>query len=184
MPVITRYPTSNTVVTTGWTNPTNAYVAEGSPAYATAAPSKSTQITSSFGGFDFASVLGAGDTINSVTLEIRYKYSTAASTNYTLSMRPYVGSTILGTTWSTTLSPTTDTSGTSSQTLVTRTDLRDATFNVRVGCARNTTNTNSTCSMDYVRVVVDYTAGVAPTAVANLAGGAGESGQVPANYVF
>lgn len=153
MPVVTRVPTTNAVITTGWTNPTNAYADDN--VYATAAPAKSASITSEYAGFDFGSVIPDGSTINSVTVRQRWFVDTTASTA-TLGSQAYVGTTAQGTEFTNTAEPLTETLDTYTVASLTRADLLDLRLRLRAG--RGTGNTGYTASLDAVDVVVDYTA--------------------------
>ena len=82
----TKFANANTVVTTGWTNPTNAYADDTS--YATAAPGKNADITTDWGFPAFATGdIPDGATINSVTAEVLYKSSVTNSVNATLGLQ-------------------------------------------------------------------------------------------------
>jgi hypothetical protein len=153
MATLTRYPTSNAVGTTGWTNPGNAYADDG--VYATCAPAKSATISSYFSGFDFSSI-GDSDTINSVTLYCEYHVDTQASIG-DIALRTYDNTTQIGTTDLTNnTEPLTDTAY--SQVIApTLAQLKSSTFRIRVSGHRGSSNTAVTLSLDYVKVVVDYT---------------------------
>jgi len=152
--IITRYPTSNAVGTTGWTNPGNAYADDA--VYATAAPAKNGTVSSYFSGFDFSDI-GVNDTINSVTVTFEYHVSTTASVA-TLRTQAFDGATQIGTTLNHTAEPTTDLV----RTLVipaTLANLQSADFKILSSAIRGSSTTAVTFYLDYVCVVVDYTPG-------------------------
>ncbi|WP_242393101.1 CxxxxCH/CxxCH domain c-type cytochrome [Anaeromyxobacter oryzisoli] len=159
---VTSYATTNAVVTTGWTVPTNAYAADAS--YATATPSgRNVSITSDFGGFGFDTSIPAGSTINSVTIEVAWYASTAASVA-NLGLQPVAnGGTLSGTEAIDSSEPATTTAYTAQFTGLTRADLLDggaSPFMARVRANRGASNTSFTAYLDYVRVTVDYTPSV------------------------
>ena len=82
MAVVTRkFADANAVVTTGWTNPTNAYADDTS--YATAIPAKNATVNSDYG---FANITAAdvpdGAVITSVTMAAR-DFNSSTTTNKT-----------------------------------------------------------------------------------------------------
>ena len=149
------YPTSNAVVLTGWTNPTNAYASDG--VYATCIPPVAGTVSSYFGGFGFDSSIPSTAVINSVTVESTYKVS--GGTGTTFGIQPYIGGSAYGAEKTDTTNPTTDKVVTSSvYTGITWTNLNDANFKVlaRVSVS-GAAPTAPTESLDYVKVTVDYT---------------------------
>ncbi len=166
MTTSTRYPTTNAVGSTGFTNANNAYATDNT--YATAVPGTNSTISSYFGGFDFASYVPDGSTINSVHVYIERKMSTTASTASTVA-QGYDGSTAIGSLEEDTSEPTSDTvwDVTISPTLA---QVRSADFRILVGAKRGTGATGYTMSLDVVYVVVDYTA---PSGVYTLTMGQG-----------
>jgi len=162
MPTVTRHASSNSVGTTGFTNPGNAYASDDS--YATAAPGVNSTISSYFGGFDFASYIPSGATINSVVIGIERKMSTTASSASTTQLA-YDDATAIGTVQTSTAEPTSDTIWESSpSTLPTITQVRSSTFKVLVGAKRGSGATGYTMSLDDVYVTVDYTAPISGSA--------------------
>jgi len=127
--------------------------------------------------FDFQVPTGA--TINSITIETRYKLSTNASTA-TFVMAATAGTTVRGTEYSDTSEPTTDTVRTTTNvgtwTVEELNSNLSSGFNIRIGGTRGSSNTAVTGSVDYVKATVDYTpaavnatiTGVAATSSADL----------------
>lgn len=154
MPVATFYAVANTADGTAWTSPDGAHADDAT--YATAAPGKNGTFASRW-TFDFASI-PAGSTINSATVEIEYLVSTAASIA-TLGSQGYVSGAVVGSEYVDTAEPIADTPGSYALPALTRADLDGLA--VRVRGSRGNINTAVTFSLDYVRVVVDYTAPLA-----------------------
>ncbi len=163
---VIAYPSTNAVVTTGWTSAANAYAADG--VFATASPNKNGTVNSDFGGFHFDTSVPAGATVNSVTVEVNWYVSTNASIA-TLGFQPYVSGTAQGTEFTNTASPIAATIESSVYTGITQAQLLDGTFAVRVRMWRGNSNTAVTAYLDYVRVTVDYTAA---SGTVTLGGGA------------
>lgn len=182
MPVISKFANANTVITTGWSTPTNAYDTtsaiynaltnkpasgggEGSQAFATAAPGKNSSITTDYGFPAFStSDIPDGSVINSVTVEIRYKSSTTGSTGAVIGLQINKNGTLLGSE-STFGMNTSDQTVTKADSSLVVSDLRTANqLRARLRGARTTSNTAITWSVDYVRVIVDYT----PTSTLDL----------------
>ena len=180
--MISKFANANTVVTTGWSTPTNAYDTtsaiynaltnkpasgggEGSQAFATAAPGKNSSITTDYGFPAFStSDIPDGSVINSVTVEIRYKSSTTGSTGAVIGLQINKNGTLLGSesTFGMNLS---DQTVTKADTSLVVADLRTANqLKARLRGGRTTSNTAITWSVDYVRVIVDYT----PTSTLDL----------------
>jgi hypothetical protein len=155
MSTSTRYPTTNAVGTTGFTNAGNGYASDDS--YATAAPGTLNTISSYFGGFDFASYIPSGATINSVTVYCERKFSTTAS-NASSTLRPYNLTTALAAENENTSEPTSDTEYSVNFGALGVTDVRSADFRILVGAKRGSGATGYTYSLDVVYVTVDYTA--------------------------
>jgi hypothetical protein len=156
VPSVVKFASSNAVVTTGFTNPTNAYADDAS--YATAAPAKSTSITTDYGFASFTTGdIPAGSTIVSVTAELQYKSDVTTSTGAVIGLQLNNGGTLLG-------SETTFGMNTSDQTVtkqattgITLADLQSAgTVKARVRAFRSTSNTAVTWSADYVKLTVVY----------------------------
>jgi len=157
MATISKYAAYHTVITTGYTNPSNAYADDG--VYATAAPAKNAEVSAYFGFPAFTtSEIPDGSIINSVTTEFEYHVSTTASiaTQY---WQTFKGTTGLGTEQSDTSEPLTDVIKTHQVTTgITLTDLRtDDNVRMRLRSVRGNSNTAVTFYIDYVKVTVDYT---------------------------
>ena len=156
MATVSKFANANTVVTTGWTSPTSGYTDDA--AYATAAPAKSTSITSDYGFAAFATSELPESLINSVTFEIQYKSNTTASTGAVIGLQGNNNGSLLGseTTFGMNLSDQTVTKQYTSG--ISRVDLLNANFiKSRVRGFRSTSNTAITWSVDYVKITVDYT---------------------------
>lgn len=152
---VTRHASSNSVGTTGFTDPGNAYASDNS--YATAAPGTNSTISSYFGGFDLASYIPAGSQVHSVIFGIERKMSTTASSASTTA-RVYDNTTAIGNEATSTAEPTTDTVWEYTPTTrPTIEQVRSANFRVLVGAKRGSGATGYTFSLDDVYVVVDYT---------------------------
>ena len=156
---LTKFPTSNAGDGTGYANPTYFYADDGN--YATALPNKNNSLAHYVGGFDF-SAIGDGDTLNSVTVYIQYKYSTDTA-NYTLGSQGYVGETAKGSEYTNTNTPTADTDVNYEITGLTIADVKDENFRIRIRCSRGNTNTASTQSVDFIKVEVVYVSAITGT---------------------
>lgn len=177
MATVTKYANANAVVATGWTSPTNAYADDTS--YATAAPGKSTSITSDFGFAAFSSSdIADSSAINSVTLEMVYKSSATNSTGAVIGLQLNNNGSLLGseTTWGMNLADQTVTKA--ETTGISLTDLRNGYVKGRVRGYRGSSNNAVTWSLDYVKITVDYTAPVSVTATPSGVSGAGAVGTV------
>lgn len=166
MATVTKAASSNTVVTTGWTSPTNAYGTSADGTFATAAPAKSSTVNSDYGFASFTtSDIPAGSAINSVTITVAWKLSNTA-----------VGGTLgvqgrnNGVADSTAETTDTTSSAVTTKTFVFGTIPSAADLAVagrvvaRVRDSRLTSNTAHTGSLDFVSLTVDYTA---PTTVSD-----------------
>ncbi|HET9551699.1 MAG TPA: fibronectin type III domain-containing protein, partial [Anaeromyxobacteraceae bacterium] len=158
---VSAFPTTNAVVTTGWTSPTAVYADDTT--YATAAPGKNLTVSSDFGGFGFDSSVPSNATINSVTVEVGWGASTTASI-LTLTAQSYVSGVAAGTQLSDATAPTPIAVKTQLSTGFTRSQLLNGTFVVRVQAVQGGSNVAVTASLDYVKVTVDYSLPVAPSA--------------------
>jgi hypothetical protein len=157
MPTVSKLASYHTAITTGYTNPSNAYADDG--VYATATPGKNTEVSAYFGFAAFStSDIPDGAVINSVTLEAEWKVSTTTSiaTQY---WQLYKTTTGLGSEQSNTAEPTTDTKSTHQVTTgVTLSDLRSAdTIRGRLRSAQGNSSTAVTFSVDYAKLTVDFT---------------------------
>lgn len=156
MATLDKSASSNTVVTTGWTNPTNGYTDDTS--YATAVPAKNTTVNSDYGFTDFASgEIPDGSAINSVTMSI-LSFNSSTTTNKTHGVQGRNNGANSGTeataTGNTAEATITTTLGT-----VTLADLRSAStlLKARVRSTQGSSSTTTTSSLDRVYVTVDYT---------------------------
>ena len=154
MPTVTLYPTSSTVITTGWTNPANAHADDA--VYATAAPAKNGSIETAWSGFDFSGI-PANATIDSVAAVVQFKVSTTGSVGE-FYWRGVPHSGVLPAESSDLTEPTAD--KTVSTTYAwSRADL-DTGTQVRARARRGNTNTAFTGSLDFVRLDITYTEAV------------------------
>lgn len=153
-----------------WTNEQNARVAvtdlnaAGSGTYATAAPGKNQEFASLW-PFVFSDVVGAGDTIDSVSIKVQWKVSTTSSVataRSTCFADNGAGAPDQATALSAapgfndTTEPTADKDSTYTATC-TAAQVRQGVW-VRVQALRGNTNTAVTFSLDYIQVTVNYTA--------------------------
>jgi len=158
LPTSSGFATTNAVVTTGWTNPTNAYTDNAVYATATIA-AKNTIVSSRFGGFGVSIPVGA--TINSVTINAEMKVSTQASIANLGVQAQSPSGTNRGTQTLNTAEPLADT--VISQTVLfatfgwTAADIANGTLFAVVSAEQGNSTTSCTYSLDYVQAVVDYT---------------------------
>jgi len=163
--VLTKYANAHTAITTGYTNPTNAYADDGTN-YATAAPGAKNTEVSAYWGFPAFSTsdIPDGSTINSITVEHEFKTSTTSSiaTEY---IQVFVNTEAVGSEQSNASEPATDTRLDHQVTTgVTLANLRTAdVVRARTRSLRGNSATAVTFSLDFVRITVDYTPSTAHT---------------------
>jgi len=160
MPTISKYAAYHTAITTGYTNPSNAYADDG--VYATAAPAKNAEVSAYFGFPAFTTdEIPDGVIINSVTTGFKYHVSTTASiaTQY---WQTFKGTTGLGTEQSDASEPLTDVIKTHQVTSgITLSDLRsNDVARIRLRSVRGNSNTAVTFYIDYAKITIDYTPAV------------------------
>lgn len=173
MATVTKAANSHTAVSTGFTNPSNAYATTGDNVYATATlpTTQSTTVSGDFGFPSFSADIPAYSTINSLTLNAEYAISatvTGLATGIQIN-RP--AGTSFGT--ETTRSTLTEALATQSYTVpgansdTWLADLRGTTPTTvgRVRISKGNTTNQSTLSLDYISLTVDYTA---PSTVSSL----------------
>lgn len=156
MATTTFYPSSyGTVLSKGtFTSPTNAYA--DNTTYAELASLDRNDINSVYyAGFDFSSI-SAGSTINSVTVEAQYHYSTTGVTDF-LTLQARKSATPVGTASNNTSEPTTDYIHQNSNT-GSWTQAELSTLDVYITWDRPNVTTAATIYFDYISVTVDYTA--------------------------
>lgn len=173
------YPSGNNG---GWdADEANAYADDAS--YATTAPSTNSTESVEYGNFGFDGEIPAGATINSVTIQLQWKVSTTSS-KATLLVDPLVNNGAVGTQHSDATEPVADkdTSYVNDYGSWDRGKLLDGAFEVRVGAKRGTGSTGYTMSLDYVRVVVDYTANTAPSLTISQPDGVSDTVVVGQSY--
>lgn len=167
MATVTKAASSNTLVSTGWTNPTNAYGTTADGTFATAAPAKNGTVSSDYGFPAFTtSDIPDGSSISSVVVTVAWKLS--ATTLATLGVQ---GRNNGVTDSAAEVTDTTDTAVTQKTftfgTVPALTDLRNAGQVVaRVRDSRGNTNTAHTGSLDFVSLTVTYST---PTSVSDTA---------------
>lgn len=155
MATVTKAANSHTVVTTGWTNPSNAYATTGNNVYATAAPAKNATVTGDFGFPAFTtSDIPDGATIDVVTVRVEWKVSTTTSATLGVLANNPAG-TPAGN--ESTFSSTTEGQTIQQSTSITLADLRAGTVVARVRDTRGNSNTAHTGSLDFVSLTIDYT---------------------------
>ncbi len=154
MASVTRYPSANNG---GWdSNESYGYADDGS--YASTAPSVNSTESVEYGNFSFDSLIPADSIINSVTIEAQWYVSTTAS-SATFRLAALVSNVLKGSEHTDTSEPTSNKDTSYGVTATwSRADLLDGTFEVQVGAQRGSGVTGYTMYLDYVRVVVDYTA--------------------------
>lgn len=150
---------SHTVVTGGWTNPSNAYSTTGDNVYATIATAKNTTNNGDFGFPDIASgTIPDGARIDAVRVVIEAGLS-ASVTGGLVGVQLRRNGTALGTE----ATKTTTTEATVTQTIqlpaITMADLRTAStlIKARVRATKGNSSTAMTVNLDFVRLEVDYT---------------------------
>lgn len=147
----------HTIVTTGWTNPSNAYSLTGDNVYATAFPAKNSTIDGDF-GFPAATAIPSGSTINSAVLTIEWTMSAAVST-CVMGMKGYNNGTADGTAEVTKTTVTEVQSTFTYTTVPSYTDTQTAGRIVaRCRATKGNTNTGWTADIDFITLTIDYTA--------------------------
>lgn len=150
MPTVTVYPTSHTIVSGTWSNPTNLYADDGS--YATISPVRNTDqiILAHFPVAD----LPVGAVITSVTHQIKWKSS---RTDVTATTQLLYDSTARGGAKVDTATTTTDRISESADTGAwTASDLNSGLVALRINAQRSSV-LSSTISVDYACIIVAYT---------------------------
>jgi len=143
MATVSKFANANTVVSTGWTSPTNAYADDA--AYTTAAPAKSTSITTDYGFPAFTSSELPECLINSVTFEIQYKSDTTGSTGAVIGLQGNDNGSLLGSETTFGMNLTDQTVTKQYTTGISRADLLNANFvRARVRGFRSSSNTAMT----------------------------------------
>lgn len=155
MASITLAASSNAVVSTGWTNPTNAYGTAADGTLATASPAKNGTVSSDYGFASFS--LPAGAVVSSVVINVGWKLS--VTTLATLGVQGRNNGVADS---AAEVTDTTDTTTTTKTftfgTLPSVADLNTAGRVVaRVRDSRGNTNTAHTGSLDFVSMTVTYT---------------------------
>lgn len=148
---------AHTVVTTGWTNPSNAFATTADGVFATASPARNATVVGDFGFPDITTAqIPDGATITRVVVSVNWGM-TAAVTGGTLGVQIFNNGTALGT--ETTQTVTTQQNGLAIvSTGITLADLRSASTLIkgRVRVSKGATNTAMTGNLDFVSLQVDY----------------------------
>lgn len=160
----TRPPASHN---SGWTSSANGYTSNNS--YATTSPPKNQTRSVDYGTFGFDSVIPANAMITNVTVSVEWKVSVNTSIA-TLGAQARVNGSPVGTELVNTASPTSDTTQTFTVPGLTRAQLLDGAFTVRVRATRGNSNTAFTASLDAVSVAVDYSVPGTTTLTTNANG--------------
>ena len=151
MAIVTRFPTGASP--SQWTNPTYAFSADNNWTYAS--PSAYSTYEYLLTNFGFDSAIPVEAVINSVTLEVKWRISTASS-QAEIGVCAYVSGAVSGDELTEYNSPTTAQIRTTTNTGITsRTQLLNVNFRVRLRASQIST-TACTFYVDYVKVVVDY----------------------------
>lgn len=162
MATVSKYANAHTAITTGYTNPSNAYADDTN--YATAAPGKNSEVSAYWGFPAFTtSDIPDNSTINSVTVTHLFKVSTSSSVADEY-VQVFVNTTAQGTEQSNTSEPLTDTELSHQVTSgVTLTNLRTAdVVRARTRSRRGNSNTAVTFSIDYVKITINYSPPTSP----------------------
>lgn len=159
MPVITRYPTTDTAVSGGWVNPTNVQADDNAVA-SIAISTKNNTNDREQGGYGFDSIVPGNATINTVTVEVEHRVTSTSNISFLENYAIVNG--VTGAVNSDNTEPTVLTARTYPYARPgggswTPADLNDANFVTRIR-QRNGNNASSvTFEWDYIRVTVDYT---------------------------
>lgn len=155
---VTKLATANTVVLTGWTNPTNAYT--NNNVYATTLPGKNTTKSSDFGFDAFTtSDIPDGSTINSITGMAAFFVSTNSSVA-NLGVQLNNNGSLISSKVTNTAEPASETPVFTDGVVgaITLADLRNSNhLKVRVEAIQGSSSTAVTYSLDYVQLTVNYT---------------------------
>lgn len=165
MTQIVKASNAHTVVSTGWTNPSNAFSTTNNQVYATTSPPKNATNSGDFGFPAFTTAeLPDHSTLTSVIIRTTWSF-TLAVTGETLGMqaRRNSTSTTLGT--ETTGAPLIDTDASQTATGATITDLRTANeLRARMRATKGNTSTGVTANLDRVYIEVNFTETVSAAA--------------------
>ena len=105
-------------------------------------------------GYDFASTIGASDTLNSVTVNLRH-FENNTGRFASVRFQPYDGATAIGTIFTATLATAARNDSTTFP--VTLAQIRSSTFKIRVTVTGAASTQSRVESIDYVDVTADYT---------------------------
>ena len=158
MPTVTKAADRHTIVTTGWTNPSNAYQTSGDNVYATATPGKNSTVNGDFGfpALTAAGELPAGAIITAVRIVVEWGM-TASVNGGTLGVQGRNGGVADSAAEITKTTIVEAQSTFSFATLPSVADLHTAGRVVgRVRCSKGNTTNAMTGNLDFVRLEVDY----------------------------
>ena len=151
MPPVTRYPTTSSIVTTGWTDPQNALADD--TVYATAAPPQNGDITTLYTGFGLDAQIPAGSLILETIIEAEHRVDETRS-NVELVITPVLGGVVAPENVFP-QEPTVDTVLGFTNSTYTRDQLMDANgFGVRVTARRGNNTRVANFFLDFVRITV------------------------------
>lgn len=166
MPSFTVAANAHTVVTTGWTSPSNAFATTADSVFATAAPARNATVSGDFGFPNITSgQVPDGAIISSVVINVNWGM-TAGVNGGTLGAQLFNNGTGLGTeTTQTTTGQANDSQVVTSG--VSISDLRSAStlLKARIRCSKGNTNTAMTGDLDFVSLTVNY---VVPKPTVNI----------------
>lgn len=159
MPVVTQYPTTDTAVSGGWTNPTNVQVDDGNVASINVA-SKNNTFDREQGGYGFdVAIPPAVITINSVTIEVEHRVTNTSNICFLENLA--IANGVSGAVNSDALEPTVLTLRSYGYSRPgggawSRADLLDANFKTRIRARNGNNATSVNFEWDFIRVIVDY----------------------------
>lgn len=156
---VTRYPTTDTAVSGGWTTPSNVQADDDAVASINISQKNRTNDRQQ-GGYDFGSVIPDGSVINSVTIEVEHRVSTTSNIAFLENLAIVNG--VTGAVNSDATEPTTLTARSYPYSRPgggswIRDDLLDANFVTRIRQRNGNSNVSYTSAWDYIRVTVNYT---------------------------
>lgn len=169
MATLTKYPTTDTAVSGGWSNPTNVQADDGAVASINIASKNNTFDREQAGyGFD---AIPDGSTVNSVTIEVEHRVTNTSNICFLENLAAVSGT--FGAVNSDSLEPTTLTARTYAYARPgggswTKADLIDGVFKTRIRARNGNNATSVNFEWDYIRVVVDYTPPGSSTGTATL----------------
>jgi hypothetical protein len=158
MASVSKAASSHTTVSTGWTNPSNAFAQTSDGVFATAVTAKNATTSGDFGFADFTSSdIPDGSTINFVIINLNWGM-TAAVTGGTLGVQLRNNGVALGTELTSTGTAQHDDTTNAVLSGVSLADLRSAStlLKARVRTSRGNSNTAMSGQLDFVRILVNF----------------------------